>query len=137
MLDAIDRAEEREPAKTEAAIRAGFTYLTDDPRRIGVLLADPLGIEVMAHRRRQLVRFAAEQMAAQAARFYGIPTEARLLRSTTFLLTGGLIEMLIAWRNGSLDLAVEELITDAAALVSGTGESAWRIAEQRSERSGA
>lgn len=96
-----------------------------------MLLADQLGIEVMAHRRRQLVRFA-EQMAGQAARFYEIPAEARLLRSTTFLLTGGLIEMLIAWRNGSLDLTVEELISDAAALVSGTGEAAWRIAAARS-----
>jgi hypothetical protein len=67
---------------------------------------------------------------------YGIPAEARLLRSTTFLLTGGLIELLIAWRNGSLDLTVDELITDAAALVSGTGEAAWRIAEQRSEHAG-
>jgi hypothetical protein len=111
----------------------GFTYLTEDPRRIRVLLADPLGNEKLARRRQQLVRFAAEQMADQASQFYEIPRDAPLLRSTTYLLTGGLIELLIAWNNGSLSLTVEELITDAAALVSGTGQAAWRIARERSQ----
>jgi AcrR family transcriptional regulator len=131
VLTAIAAAPEHEPAKTEAAIRAGFTFLTADPRRIGVLLADPLGTERLALRRRQLVQFAADQMAAQASSFYGIPRDARLLRATTYLLTGGLIEMLIAWGNGTLELTVGELITDAAALVSGTGQAAWRIAGER------
>jgi AcrR family transcriptional regulator len=131
VLSAIDAAEEREPAKTEAAIRTAVTYLTADPRRIRVLLADPLGNESLALRRQQLVRFTAEQMADQASRFYRIQRDAPLLRSTAYLLTGGLIEMLIAWHNDTLRLSVDELIVDAAQLVSGTGKAARGIARQR------
>jgi hypothetical protein len=40
--------------------------------------------------------------------------------------TGALIELLVAWNNGSLSLTVEELIADAAALISGTGQATWR-----------
>ena len=135
VLAAIDAAADNEPDKTDAAIRTGFTHLTEDPRRIRVLLADPLGNETLARRRQQLVRFAAEQMADQASQFYGIPRDAPLLRSTSYLLTGGLIELLIAWNNGSLPLTVEQLIADAAALVSGTGRSARQIARERSRSS--
>ena len=136
VLAAIDAADEHEPDKTDAAIRTGFTHFTEDPRRIRVLLADPLGNETLARRRQQLVRFAAEQMADQASQFYGIPRDAPLLRSTSYLLTGGLIELLIAWNNGSLPLTVDELIADAAALVSGTGRAARQIARERSRASG-
>jgi hypothetical protein len=70
-------------------------------------------------------------MADQASRFYRIPRDAPLLRSTAYLLTGGLIEMLIAWHNDTLRLSVDELIVDAAELVSGTGKAARGIARQR------
>jgi AcrR family transcriptional regulator len=92
VLAAIDAAPERERAKTEAAIRTAFTYLTDDRRRIRVLLADPLGNERLARRRREVVRLLAEQMADQAAGFYAIDRAMPLLRSSTYLLAGGLIE---------------------------------------------
>jgi AcrR family transcriptional regulator len=131
VLAAIDAAPERERAKTEAAIRTAFTYLTDDRRRIRVLLADPLGNERLARRRREVVRLLAEQMADQAAGFYAIDRAMPLLRSSTYLLAGGLIELLIAWDNGSLELTTEELITDAAALVSGTGQAARAISRAR------
>jgi hypothetical protein len=39
--------------------------------------------------------------------------------------------VLIAWDNGSLELTTEELITDAAALVSGTGQAARAISRAR------
>jgi hypothetical protein len=131
VLAAIDAADEPEPAKTAAAIRAGFLHFTGDPRRIRVLLADPLGTEAMSRRRRRLIAFVTEQMAEQASRFHGVPRDAPLLRSTTYMLAGGLIEMLIAWENGSLKLTVAELIAHATALAAGAGEAAWRIARER------
>jgi AcrR family transcriptional regulator len=131
VLEAIERAEESEPAKTRAAIETAFRYLTDDPRRIQILLSDALGSKALAMRRSELVRIGADLMAEQAAGFYGIPNDARLLRSTTYMLAGGLVELLIAWHNRTLDLDVEELIDDASALVSGMGDAARAVADQR------
>ena len=128
---AVEAADENEPAKTRAAIETAFGYLTDDPRRIRILLTDALGSTVLAQRRSEFVRIGARNMAEQAARFYGIPADARLLRSTTYLLAGGLVELLIAWQNGTLELTVQELIDDASELVSGVGDAARAIAERR------
>jgi hypothetical protein len=115
-------------------VDAVFRYLTDDPRRIRILLTDALGNEALAARRRDAIRIGAEQMAEQAARFYGISARARLLRSTTFMLAGGLAELLIAWDNGTLELTVHQLIDDAAALVSGFGDAARELARRRASR---
>jgi AcrR family transcriptional regulator len=133
-VDAIGNAGDSEPAKTRAAVDAVFRYLTDDPRRIRILLTDALGNEALAARRRDAIRIGAEQMAEQAARFYGISARARLLRSTTFMLAGGLAELLIAWDNGTLELTVHQLIDDAAALVSGFGDAARELARRRASR---
>jgi AcrR family transcriptional regulator len=131
-VDAIEEADDSsEPAKTRAAVDAVFRYLTDDPRRIRILLTEALGNEALAARRRDAIRIGAEQMALQASSFYGIPADARLLRSTTIMLAGGLAELLIAWHNGTLEVTVEQLIDDAASLVSGFGAAARQIARRR------
>jgi AcrR family transcriptional regulator len=135
VLEAIERAEDSEPAKTRAAIATAFRHLTDDPRRIQILLSEPLGNKALATRRSELVRIGAEHMAEQAAAFYGIPDDARLLRSTTYMLAGGLAELLIAWHNKTLDLDVDELIDDASSLVSGMGDAARAVADQRRSNS--
>jgi AcrR family transcriptional regulator len=131
VVAAIDAAADNEPAKTRAAIATAVGYLTDDPRRIRILLSDALGHEALAQRRSNLVRTAAELMAAQAAEFYDVPANARLLRSTTHMLAGGLFELLIAWQDRTLNLTIDELIDDASALVSGLGDAARSIAQQR------
>jgi AcrR family transcriptional regulator len=134
IVAAIDAAADNEPAKTRAAIATTIGYLTDDPRRIRILLTDALGHEALTQRRSNLIRTAAALMAAQAAEFYDIPANARLLRSTTHMLAGGLFELLIAWQDRTLNLTVGELIDDASALVSGLGDAARSIAQQRTER---
>jgi AcrR family transcriptional regulator len=134
VLTAIEAAPPDEPAKTRAAIDTAFRFLTDDPRRIGILLGEATGDGPLAARRRELVRVGADAMAEQAAGFYGIPAGGRLLRSTTLMLAGGLLELLIAWRDGTLTLTVDELIDDAVALVSGMGDAARAAARRRARR---
>jgi AcrR family transcriptional regulator len=130
-VEAIEAADSSEAAKTRAAVEAAFRYLTDDRRRVRILLTDALGNEALAARRRDAIRIGAEQMALQASAFYGIAPDARLLRSTTYMLAGGLVELLIAWDNGTLELTVEELIDDGAELVSGFGGAARELALRR------
>jgi AcrR family transcriptional regulator len=134
VLAAISDAAPTEPAKTRAAIDTAIRFLTEDPRRIKVLLSDAGAGGPLAARRGALVRVAAAAMADQAAAFYGMPADARLLRSTTVMLAGGLLELVLAWSGGGLELTVEELIDDAAALVSGMGEAARGVARRRGAR---
>jgi pimeloyl-ACP methyl ester carboxylesterase/AcrR family transcriptional regulator len=131
VLEAIEAAPEDERAKTRAAIGTWIRHLTDDPRRIRLLVAEAMGNPVLAARRSAMVGAVADAMADQAAAFFGLRRDARLLRSTTHMLAGGVFELLIAWHDGSLELSVDALIDDASALVSGTGDAARAIAAER------
>jgi AcrR family transcriptional regulator len=130
-VQAIEAAADNERAKTRAAIDAVFRFLTDDPRRIRILLADAPGNAALAARRSGMIHFGAEFLARNVADFYDIPADARLVRSSTHMLAGGLVELLIGWHDHTLELTVDELIDDAADLVSGTGDAARAIAKRR------
>jgi AcrR family transcriptional regulator len=125
---AIEPAPATAEAKTRAALDAGFRSITSDPRRLRLLLADALGNATLAQRRAEMIRLAAAMMADQAAGFFGIPREDVLLKSSTYLLAGGLIELLMAWHDGSLVLTLDALIDHAVLLTLGTSEAAGRLA---------
>jgi AcrR family transcriptional regulator len=127
-LAAIERAPATAHDKTRAALDAAFRSLTGDAGRAPFLLADALAHPALAQRRVNLVRVAAAQMAEQAATFYGVPRDDELVQSSTYMLAGGLIELLMAWHNGSLDLSLDELIEHATLLTVGTSRAAGRLA---------
>jgi AcrR family transcriptional regulator len=126
-LAAIERAPATVEAKTRAALDASFRFMTDDPRRIHLLLADALGHPALAERRIEMVRIAAHQMADQAAAFFGIPRDDALLQSSTYMLAGGLMELLMAWHDGSLQLSIDGLIEHATVLTVGTSRAAGAL----------
>jgi AcrR family transcriptional regulator len=132
-LAAIEQARATAEAKTRAALDAAFRSLTSDPRKAHFLLTDALGNAALAQRRVEMVRLAARLMADQAAAFYDIPREDDLLQSSTFMLAGGLIELLMAWHDQSLRLEVDQLIDHAVMLTVGTSQAAGRLA-RASER---
>jgi hypothetical protein len=53
-----------------------------------------------------------------------------MLRSSTYLLAGGLIELLMAWHNGSLDVPVDRLLDHATLLTVGTSRAAGALARR-------
>jgi AcrR family transcriptional regulator len=127
-LAAIEQAPATAEAKTRAALGAAFKSIADDPTRLRFVLADALGNPALAHRRVEMIRRAAELMADQAAGFFDIPRDDELLQSSTFMLAGGLIELLMAWHAGSLALTIDQLIDHAVLLTVGTSEAAGRLA---------
>ena len=52
-------------------------------------------------------------------------------RQTSFLVAGGMAELLVAWTRGELTSTREELIEDAAELLGAIGEAAARTAARR------
>lgn len=125
---AIEQAPATAEDKTRAALSTAFRSLTRDPRRLQFLLADTLGNRALTQRRTEMVRLAAELMADNAAAFYGISREDELLRSSTYMLAGGLMELLIAWQSKSLPLSIDKLIEHAVLLTVGTSQAAGRLA---------
>ncbi len=54
-----------------------------------------------------------------------------LTKVTSALLAGGIVELLVAWIDGSIEVSEEQLIGDAAALVVGLGDAAAAIGAAR------
>jgi AcrR family transcriptional regulator len=126
-LEAIAAAPEKAEAKTRAALDASIRFMASDARRIRIMVGEG-NTGVLVARRSEMVRLTAGLMADQAARFYGIPRDDKLLASTTLMLTGGLFELCVAWSKGRVDLTVDELIEHATLLVVGTSQASGRLA---------
>ena len=125
-LEAIAAAENTAEAKTAAALGAAIRHLAADPRRIRIVLGEAGG-RSLARRRAAAIARTAELMAGQAAVFYGMPRDDRLLLSTTYMLAGGLSALVIAWHDGRIELTVDELVANATALVVGTSRATGRL----------
>jgi AcrR family transcriptional regulator len=129
-LAAITAAEDTAEAKTRAAMDTGIRHFAEDPRRIRIVFGEGTS-GVLGHRRTEMVRQTARLMAELAARFYGMPRDDKLLVSTTYMLAGGLFELMVAWANDRIDLTIDELIEHATMLIVGTSRAAGAIAGRR------
>jgi AcrR family transcriptional regulator len=89
--------------------------LADDPR-IARAYHEAVGADVLRPRRREAVRvfagFLARMMAD--ARELSTSDDARLLRASTLMIVGGMIEVVDAWLDGYLQVTKGELIDDCA-----------------------
>jgi AcrR family transcriptional regulator len=112
-----------------AAIAAGVSTLTGDPRKARVLFVEALGSEALAERRRQTLRGFAALVAAQGRSFYGVPgTEDRLVELSALMLVGGLSEAFAAWFDGGVHATADELVDDCTELFLAAGSAAARLA---------
>jgi AcrR family transcriptional regulator len=119
-LLAIAAAENTAEAKTRAALDTSIRYVAGDPRRARVVLEASATHRAIAERRTAAISATAELMAAQAAAFYAIPPDDKLLRGTAIMLTGGLVELVHAWHDGRLAITLDELVDQATAMVLST-----------------
>jgi AcrR family transcriptional regulator len=129
-LAAIAAAPDTAEAKTRAALDACIRHITNDPRRIRIVLAEAAD-GVLGRQRAAIVDRTAEMMADQAATFFGIDRRDKLLISATLMITGGIGELLVAWSNGSTELTVDELIDHATLMTVGTSRAMGALAERR------
>jgi len=128
-LAAIVAAPETAEAKVRAAMDASIRHIADDPRRIRIVFGESAD-NVLGHKRADVVKGSARMMADLAANFYGIDRNDKLLRSSTFMLAGGLTELVLAWSQGSIDLTVDELIDHATKLTVGTSQATGKLVDR-------
>jgi AcrR family transcriptional regulator len=130
-LAAIAAAPDTAEAKTRAALDASIRHIADDPRRIRIVFAE--GAEgVLGRRRAAVVQTTATLMAEQAASFFKMDRDDKLLVSTTLMITGGISELVVAWSNGGVDLTVDELIDHAVLMTVGASRAMGRLSKQLS-----
>jgi AcrR family transcriptional regulator len=124
VLGAVAAAPDDAHAKARAAIGGFIKHVTADPRRAQIVFSEALGSEALARRRFETLHSFARLIAEQGRAFYGIRGHDRLADTTAYMLAGGLAELLLAWRDGTIQSSVEELIDDCTMLFVATGEAA-------------
>ena len=124
-LTAMEEAAEKGEAKTRAGLEAGIRHVAADPRRLRIVYGEG-DTGVLVRKRAEMVTQTAGVMAGLSARFYGGGHDDTLLTTTSFMLSGGLFELIVAWANGRIDLTIDELIDHAAMLVVATSRAAAR-----------
>lgn len=135
VIDVVAAAGEDRHAQARAAMRTVVGVLTEDPRRARVVFIEALGSEALARRRRETLHELAGVITALGEASYDIlPTAEPLAKVTSTVLAGGIVELLIAWLDGSVEIAEEQLIIDGAALIVGLGDTAHAIATARAGR---
>ncbi len=131
MIAAVSTAGADRHAQAEGAIRAVVDGLTEDPRRARVVFVEALGSEALARRRRRTLRELSGLIEALGEASYEVLPPDPLTKVTSALLAGGVIELLVAWIDGSIEVSEEQLVSDAAALVVGLGDAAAAIGRAR------
>jgi AcrR family transcriptional regulator len=117
VIAAIERSPDDPEATARAAIGGFVELLTEDPRKGRVAVVEAMGSEVLMRRRLDTVQQGVELVAAygrglEAAR--GVDEQA--VQLTAQMLVGGLVEALLAWFEGRLDVSRERLVEHCAAL---------------------
>jgi AcrR family transcriptional regulator len=124
-LEAIIEAPDSAEAKTRAALGASIRYVGEDERRIRILFRE--GGPVLHERRTRAITIGADQIADLASGFLGVARDDKLLATSSYMLAGGLTQLMVAWQNGSVQLTVDELVDHATAMVMGTSQAMGRM----------
>ena len=128
----VEAAGADEAARVRAGVETIARFVTDDPRRAKVLYSEALGNEALNRRRLETQHGLVEGLVRWSQERHGPPPPGEQIGMVAAsILVGGLGELLLAWLDGRIDLSLEQLVDDAAALFLATGEAAARIAESR------
>jgi len=104
-------------ARNRIAIETFVRELTDDPRAARFTLMEASGSEALTRRRRAMVRSAVETALDQKrSRNHGRRSQTYREVALTVLI-GGLIELLVAWKQGVIDSDLPHLVDQYVQLV--------------------
>jgi len=117
VLAAIEENPDDPEATARATIGAFVALLTDDSRKGRVAVVEAMGSEALMRRRLDTLQRAAEIVAAYGRGLEGARSvDEETLQLTAQMLVGGLVEALIAWFEGRLEVSRERLVEHCAAL---------------------
>jgi AcrR family transcriptional regulator len=129
-LRAIEEAGTDPTARSVAVIEAVVRYVTKDPKRARILFVEAQGNERMGRRRLDTLHATAEFLEQYMWRQTGLAND-RIGMVASHLLVGGLTELVVTWLDGHLDVSLDELVEDAAALMVAVGAGAVDVAQTR------
>lgn len=118
VLSALEHAPPTRIDQARAVVAAFFSATTDDPRKARVAFVEAYGSEALMRRRLDRLQDMADLIGALALEFHredGLTPAAAAINAE--VLSGGLIQTIIAWLEGRLDADREELVEHCAALV--------------------
>jgi AcrR family transcriptional regulator len=116
--------------RARAVIDATVRFLTDDPRRARILFVEALGNEVVGRRRLDTMHATAEFLEQYSWSQTGMAQD-RMGIVASHLLVGGLTQLVLTWLGGNLNVTIDELVEDAAALMVAVGAVAEEVAMGR------
>jgi AcrR family transcriptional regulator len=134
VAEALSEAEPDTASRSRATVEAFVSFAIDDPRRARILFVEGAASDLLREQRAAALRAFAELAAAQGRELYGeVPGSERLVETASFLIAGGMAELLLAFVRGELSSEREQLIEDSVALLGAVGEAAAQLASSRAE----
>lgn len=117
VLAAVQERPEDPVTTARATIGAFVALMTEDPRKGRVAFVEAMGSEALMRRRLDTLQRAAEIVVEYGRGLEGAAdVDEETLQLTAQVLVGGLVEALIAWFEGRLDVSRERLVEHCAAL---------------------
>ncbi len=134
---ALEAAPPDPHTRSRATVEAFISFAVDDPRRARVLFVEAAASEALREQRAAALRTFAELAAAQGRELYGsAPGSESLSATVSYMVAGGMAELLLAWTRGEIDSTREQLVADAADLLGAIGSSAAQLASARAAAGG-
>jgi AcrR family transcriptional regulator len=120
--------------QARAGLRAGWTILTEDPRKARILAVEVVGVSERLDQRRRAIRHALADLTASNA--LSIAGDSRRFNLDPVLtarsLIGGVVEVLVDWINGEVDASVDEVVEHFTRLFSAVAAAAVGEPQERS-----
>jgi hypothetical protein len=110
--------------KTISAVGHAFVGMLDDPRATRVALIEAWGNEALMRRRVATLHAGAAMLAAAVREGKRGTPDNRTVELAAFTIMGGLLESMLAWVDGALDMPRDQLIESFTDLAVATMERA-------------
>jgi AcrR family transcriptional regulator len=135
VVDAVTAADDDPRAQVRASLETLLRFVDEDSRRGRVLYVEALGNEKLNRRRIDTGHALVGLVEQSGIDRHGRPRPGeRIGRLTAAFLVGGTTEMVVAYLDGRLDVARDQLVDDATELFLAMGDTAAAIAVRRARR---
>ena len=115
ILTAIsDAADKGALEQLRLALDATVHHIADEPNRAQIIFGDHAGSAVLEQRRRDTVQLSTDLMIELARPFLRDDADEQALRINIMLGIGGFVELILAWRDGLIELSPDQIVDHLA-----------------------
>jgi len=122
LLTTIARVSDAEPlVQLRAALDAVVHHIADEPAQAQIIFGDHAGSSVLEQRRRDTVQMSTDLMVDLARPYLRDGVDDRALRVTVLMGIGGFVELVLAWRHGTVEATAGEVVDQLAEVAGALG----------------